>query len=110
MAKKEEQGELIRDPSTYRAMSEPYATEQESSDALNAFFRELRELRIKHRIADTYTIASVSVIDASGEEGERITSGFNGSSAKALSMVAWAFGREQREHDALVRALAKGGS
>lgn len=107
MSTQKEHG-VIRDSATYREMAEPYETSDEADAALNAFFEELRELRKKHRIANTYTVAQVSALDDEGYEQDLITAAHNGDNQRVLAMVAWAFGREQKHHEQMVRRLATG--
>lgn len=92
-------GEVIRDPATYAEMVKP-RTVEEAAQATAAFFADVRELRIKHRIADTVTVASV-VVD---KVGPMTCYAHNGDSANVLPMLAQAFGSERKRLDAALDA------
>jgi hypothetical protein len=92
---------LDHSPSRYRELSEP-VPRGVIDDRLQAFFKELQELRIKHKIADVHVIVRADVIVqddliAEAEVAPVMTSGHLGDSRLAEPMTAWAFGRASAE-------------
>lgn len=100
--------EAKKDPELYRRMSEPYADLDAANDAFNGFFKELYDLREKHRIADVHIVASVPIMTADGETASLVRFHI-GDSMKAESMLAYAFGSEQAQRESeVLRMLAQG--
>ena len=102
-------GVAVRDEDNYRKLSEPFPSFDAANEALEAFFKDLREVRNKHKMTDVYVIISGSARTASGEEGEFVTSQHHGSSLKSESMVAWALGTEQTRRQEAIAKMIKGG-
>lgn len=101
------QGEIFK-PDTYRAMSEPFESASDLSEALTEFYADLRELRAKHRIADVLVVVKDAYLH---EEGEvPMMSRMNaGNSLNCLPMATWLYAKEQGDHKALLRDLLKQG-
>lgn len=101
--------EVIKDSANYRKLSEPFSSFDEANSALNAFFKDVRELRVKHKIPDVYIILSGSAIAEDGEEGEWIISQHHGNRLKSEPMTAFAYGHEQVLRQEAVAKALKGG-
>lgn len=99
----------IKDPATYRRMSEPLASAAEAEAATIAFFEELRALREKHHVRDVVAIVQVPYL-ADGEESMSLVTLTIGSRAEALPMLATAYGCERASYIAAVDKAARGAS
>lgn len=97
----------IKDPATYRRMSEPLASATEAEAATIAFFEELRALREKHHVRDVVAIVQVPYL-ADGEESMRLTTLTIGSRAEALPMLATAYGYERASYIAMLDKASGG--
>lgn len=86
----------IRDPETYRRMSEPLPSVEEANKAVEAFFADLRALREKHHIRDVLAVVQVVHRSEKGEV-EGCTTLRIGSQAEALHMAAMAYGMMRSE-------------
>jgi hypothetical protein len=95
-------------PELFRRMSEPYDTADAANAALEAFYADVKAAREKHRIAQVYVIAETNVKYESFESPAMSTASF-GSGEHSLAMVAWAFGREQEQHEELIAAMRAAG-
>ncbi len=89
----------IQDPATYEAMSRPFPSQSDAEEALEAFFHEVRAVRIKYGIRDVH----LSVLDSIQEEGDAVRDVFVdmhiGSSAFAMPMAAAALGAQKGRHE-----------
>jgi hypothetical protein len=65
-------------PDTYEAMAEPYESVEAGEAALDAFHRELKELREKHGIAECCAIAAVYLEPEATEDDKRTVPGISG--------------------------------
>jgi hypothetical protein len=92
----------------YREASEPHESPAAAQKAIQAFYDELAELRVKYRIRDLYVIYNASVIEESGEE--TAATGMTGFGTQSLweSMVACAYGVEKQKKESLIRKLLAG--
>jgi hypothetical protein len=64
------------DPKTYMQMARPFATRQESDDAMIAFIKDVEEARTKHRIKEFVGFLQVHVDgDDAGAYGAEIRLG-----------------------------------
>ena len=89
----------------YREASEPHKSEEAANEALEAFFHELSELRVKHHVKDLLLIYGVAVEDADGQEYAAMgTTGF-GNQTLWESMAAFAFGQEKAKRQARLGKL-----
>jgi hypothetical protein len=99
-------GTVIRDAATYSEMLKPRPA-QEAAESVKAFLDDVRALRIKHRIADTVTIAQVEVEGV----GPMVSYGHNGASENVLPMLAQVFNTERNRLiqvvDSMVPPLVK---
>ncbi len=101
---------VIRNPGGYRALSEPFENFAAANEAINDFFKDVRDLRAKHRLADVYIILRGSALGEDGDEGDWIISQHHGSSLNCESMTAWAFGQEAtRRQESIAKVVAAGG-
>ena len=86
--------EKIIDYAGYQELSVPFESVGLANDAVNAFFRDVRELRKKYKLPNVYTILAGLAVGDDGAVGEWITSQHHGDSFKCESMTAWSFGKE----------------
>lgn len=100
-------GGLFFDPANYRKMADPFSSIEDASDAIDSFWRELYELRNKHRIRDVHLILECDVVRNDGSEGTTILSGHIGDENKAEIMVGFAFGQVQADRqDRVAKTMA----
>lgn len=88
--------EAVQDPSLYRSLSRPFASEEAANKNLVSFYEAVTEARSKYGIPDVYVIV---LLNATGdcEDEIRLTSTMQrGDSLKAEVMTAMAFGQELR--------------
>ncbi len=97
-------------PERYREMSKPFPTAEAANTALDAFYKDLGALRVKHRLADVYVVASVNVLAEDGDEMQTVGRMMWGDELKALMLTAWAMGTEQAMHEERVGRLLKAGA
>lgn len=90
---------LFHNPKKYRELLQPFATREEASTAMEAFFSDIEALREKHRIVTMLAIAEVNVVDESEPDlgGEvALNSSFSfGNIAKAPLLAAMLYGSER---------------
>ena len=99
----------IKDPATYRRMSEPLASPEEASKAIEAFFADLRAIREKHHMRDVVAVVQVAYVD-NGEEALSTASMVVGSKAEALPLLAVAYGNERAQWRTMLDKVAGGAS
>jgi hypothetical protein len=86
--------EKIVDYAGYLELSVPFESVGLANEAVNAFFRDVRELRKKYKLPNIYTILAGLAVGDNGVVGEWITSQHHGDALKCESMTAWALGKE----------------
>jgi hypothetical protein len=96
---------VIRNEARYRDLSKPFESAGAFSAAVDAFYQELGELRVKYKIPDVYLIIEARALNAEGEEGQYFTALHYGDSSKMENMTAWAFGQEQATRQALTARI-----
>lgn len=100
--------QLIHDPKLYRELSQPFASVEAASEALDKFNSEVRELRSKYRIPDVVILTSVN-IDYPDGEASAIGISHHGSPAVAQSIASYAAGYYAAEAAELTsRTIAAG--
>ncbi len=87
---------VTNDPEKYRRMSVPYKSEEEAREMLTAFLGELGEIREKYKVPNVVLVTKASVM-IEGQEKVFPAIANWGDSAHVLSMLAWAFGDEQKK-------------
>lgn len=89
---------FIPDHKRYREASEPHASVEAAKEAVQAFFEDVGELRVKHHIKDLLLVWGVTLVDPEGEEISSMgLSGF-GTQSMWESMAAFAYGVEKARH------------
>lgn len=96
---------IINAPDIYAECSKPWPDGDAANAAVQAFLSELRDLRIKHKIADVYAIIEVQVLDAAGVPHAACLTAFNGDSRNVIPMVARAYGEERERHEQVISTL-----
>ena len=91
----------------YRKMSEPFASSEEATAALETFFDLVGKARNQCHIADAHVIVEINVMNEE-KEGTGISSAHFGNSLIAAGMCAWSLGQEQANHENAIRELMKG--
>jgi hypothetical protein len=94
------------DPEKYRRLSAPRSAD-ETNAALEAFFKDLGDLREKHGLPDVITVVGVNVQYDSGV-GNAVSWSQYGAAQKAETLLAYAFGQAQAERRELVNRLTSG--
>lgn len=89
----------IYDAGMYHKLSEPFESTELCQSALDAFFDELYELRVKHKLADVSVIVQTSIRDS----GTVMWSAHCGSDQEKETMAAWHFGQMQADRQDRVR-------
>ena len=108
-AKKDEEQGAIFEPDTYRAMSEPFEDAEALGEALTGFFKEMREVRAKYRIADVlYVVKDAYIHD--GEEVPVMSRSNSGNTLNCLPMAAWLYAKENADHKETMREVLKMGA
>lgn len=108
MAEKKQQllsGEFEPNWKRYRKASEPHASMDAAEKAMQAFFDEVAELRVKHQIRDVLLICNVCLIEK--DDTETVASGTIGFGTQSLfeSMAACAYGTEKARNEERIRRL-----
>ena len=85
-------------------MDVPFEDAEKTNEAIAAFFKDLEEIRKKHKIANVHCIVQGKCMYES-EEGTWINSIHLGDSLKALSMTAWAYGLQDADHRELINKI-----
>jgi hypothetical protein len=96
------------DPENYLKLSEPFDGPDQANAALTAFFKDVRAARQKHRITDCTVAVAVNVRYEDGKEGVAMSHAHNGDQAKAESLLAFAFGKEQAWRREYIAKLVAG--
>jgi len=90
----------------YRQASEPHSTRADAEAAAKAFYDDLAELRVKHRIRDVLVVYSVSFEENDQELSSFGLTGF-GNQTLWESMAAFAYGSEKRSRETRIAELLK---
>ena len=96
------------DAYNYVALAAPFATPTAGNQALTAFFKDLRDLRQKHKIPDVLAVASINVAYPDGRTGAAIAHKHNGDSLRSEAMAAWLYGTLSAERRELLNKLIAG--
>jgi hypothetical protein len=99
------ESQVKNDPENYYQMSEPFESSQQADEALSNFFKELGELRKKHKMRDVFVVVFDSTKYEDGIIGEFMTTHQYGSSLNGLPMTAYAYGQEQATHKERINKL-----
>lgn len=99
----------VNNPSLYRELSVPFAGPEQADAALSAFYTELYELRVKHRVQDVLIVVQASVKYPDEDEGEVCSCVHFGKDDNAENLAAYALGylgaqRQERTAKMLSRA------
>jgi hypothetical protein len=94
------------DPDQYRKCSEPFATAEEANAAVQAFWEEAYELRVKHNLANV----SFVIGDSIAESGEFFVCNHIGTSIMWEGMAALMYGQASAARQASVRAMLSEGA
>jgi len=103
-------GEFEQDMARYRKASEPHKSPEEAQTALDAFCKEVGELRVKYQVRDLYAICSASLLEEDGSESAASTTFGFGTQSMWLPMIAAAYGIEKQKNDAMIRTLLANGA
>lgn len=82
-------------PARYSEMSKP-RTSDEVDKSIDAFIKDVREARIRHKIADVHVIVRV-IVDRDGDEAPALATLHCGAIQEAEGMCAYAFARSAEE-------------
>ena len=95
------------DAEMYRKCGEPHADIDALNDAFAGFHEAVQEAREKYRITEVQVILKARYISGD-DELEGITIGGYGDSLQAVSMIAWALGKEQAAQQTATAKLLAG--
>jgi hypothetical protein len=94
-------------PKLYRELSAPFENTDAATKALEAFGKDLEEIRAKHKICDVVAVIQVNAIDKDGEEGLMTASMAFGDPMKKPLMLAQALGKEQQIFEGAIGRFLK---
>lgn len=98
-------GEFEPNPARYRKAAEPHASPEAASEAVEAFFDEVAELRVKYKIRDLLMVYGLCFTERDGSKTTSLgVSGF-GNQTLWESMAAFAYGREKAARETRIRQL-----
>jgi hypothetical protein len=100
--------EANRNEAKYRELSVPKETPEKANEDINAFFKELGELREKYALPECLCVLGVNVDYGEGKEGTAITWMSYGDNMKAEGLAAYAYGQAQAEHREIMNRLLRG--
>lgn len=102
---------MTRDGKLYRELSEPFESPDEANAAIEAFIKDLAEIRKKHGLRDVLCVISSACTYPDGEEADFIMSYQLGDEAKGVLLAAWIYGEAQAEHREMVnKASSRSGT
>lgn len=93
-----------KDPATYAAMAVPFENAEAANVAIEAFHKELGELRRKYKITNLVGVASGEYL-ADGEPTTFMLPMLWGDAYKAEAMAAWLLGHEQAARQERVMSM-----
>lgn len=96
------------DPELYREISKPFPSAEAASEAIDAFYDELYELRRKHKIPDVLVVMQVNGMTRDGQEGTMILSGMIGGAMYEESLAAYALGEASARRQEKIAAIIGG--
>lgn len=99
---------MKHDPANYRAMCEPFASQEVADAAVTEFFNDLEVLRKKHRIKDVTVVVETSARLDNDEEGYFTASLHLGDQLNKLRMLAVAYGSERVRFDESLAIAVRG--
>lgn len=102
--KKQQSGEFEPNWKRFRAASEPHESTEAAEKAIAAFYAEVGEARLKHKIRDVYLVCNVCLIENDVETIANNTMGF-GTQSLFESMAACAYGFEKARSEERMRRL-----
>ena len=94
------------DPVKYHRLSAPFESLDQAQAAGDAFFRELGELREKHKIGNVAVIIRTDVVDV----GPGLANSFYGDWQYEELMLAWAMGKAHNDRAHYLAKLIGGKS
>ena len=92
-------------PARYRELSVPKESPEKANADLKAFFQELRELRIKHKMQDVLGTVAMSVKYPDGIEGLAMSWSHCGSQAMLPTLAAFTHGEVIADQRAMIAKL-----
>lgn len=87
-------------PARYSEMSKP-KTGAEADAAIAAFYKEVSEARIRHKLADVHVIVRV-IVDVGNDDAAALSIAHMGAMQEAEGMCAYAFARSAETRRAAV--------
>lgn len=100
--------QLRRDEAKYRRLSEPKESPEKANEDINAFLKELKELREKHGLPDVLCVISVNVNYEGKGEGRAMTWANFGDSMRVEALAAYAYGQAGEQQREFMNLLLKG--
>ena len=75
-----------------------------ANERINAFFKDLGELRQKHEIPDVHVVVRSNILSDGGREASGLCPIHYGDQSHALQMCSYAMGHAQGEHQKFILA------
>ena len=85
----------VCDPALYRELSKPFPGATAAQDAMEGFWRDLREIRAKRKLPNVCVVIAVAIAGEGGNESTGFNSLHCGDALQAEPMLAWALGQER---------------
>lgn len=82
-------------PKLYRELSAPFESTEAANKSLEAFAKDLEEIRAKHKVCDVVAVLQVNALNKDGEEGLMVATIAFGDPMNKPVMLAQALGKEQ---------------
>lgn len=95
-------------PKRYRELNVPFESLDQTNEALDAFFADVKAARERHRIPDVALIAAVTYTGDAGTENASFARLSLGDQFKTAALLAYGYGAEQRTQRQLLDSLAEG--
>lgn len=95
-----------RGQQTYRELSVPFPSVDEANENVQAFHKELYELRKKYRFRELLYVIESAVIYDSGTESDVRLLGYFGDLNQQEALAAWAFGQASAERQERIAGIA----
>lgn len=96
-------------PGLFRELNVPFESTEKANEVFNAFFKDVGELREKHKLPNVYMICVVTTKNEDGEESQGFVNAMYGDQTLGEMMTAWALGQEQvLRQERVMSLLSKG--
>jgi hypothetical protein len=95
------------DLNLYREMSQPFMTAEAATDALQAFFEDLGELRKKHEIPDLVCAVKMGYLTSDGVEVDGMSYVSYGDQMNVEPMAAYLYGQAAKDRQEFLAKIVR---